>query len=46
MERLSDHVLVLDQGRLLASGTMAQLRRDPAVQAVYAGGGKAWAGRC
>ena len=41
VERLSDRVLVLHQGRLLASGTMAEVRRDPAVQAVYAGGGKA-----
>ena len=40
VERLSDHVLVLHQGRLLASGTMDEVRRDPAVQAVYAGGSK------
>ena len=40
VERLSDHILVLHQGRLLASGTMVEIRRDPAVQAVYAGGGK------
>ena len=40
VERLSDHVLVLHQGRLLASGTMDEIRRDPAVQAVYAGGSK------
>ena len=40
VERLSDHVLVLHQGRLLASGTMQEVRRDPAVQAVYAGGSK------
>ena len=40
VERLSDHVLVLHQGRLLASGTMDEVRSDPAVQAVYAGGGK------
>ena len=41
VEKLSDRVLVLHQGCLLASGTMAEIRRDPAVQAVYAGGGKA-----
>ena len=40
VERLSDHVLVLHQGRLLASGTMDEVRSDPAVQAVYAGGSK------
>jgi len=40
VERLSDHVLVMHQGRLLASGTMDEVRSDPAVQAVYAGGSK------
>ena len=40
VERLSDHVLVLHQGRLLASGTMDEVRSDPAVQAVYAGASK------
>ena len=40
VERLSDRVLVLHQGRLLASGTMDEVRRDPTVQAVYAGGSK------
>ena len=40
VERLSDRVLVLHQGRLLASGTMDEVRNDPAVQAVYAGGSK------
>ena len=40
VERLADHVLVLHQGRLLASGTMDEVRSDPAVQAVYAGGSK------
>ena len=40
VEHLADHVLVLHQGRLLASGTMDEIRRDPAVQAVYAGGSK------
>ena len=40
VERLSDHVLVLHQGRLLASGTLDEVRSDPAVQAVYAGGSK------
>ena len=40
VERLSDHVFVMHQGRLLASGTMDEIRSDPAVQAVYAGGSK------
>ena len=40
VERLSDHVLVMHQGRLLASGTMDEVRSDPDVQAVYAGGSK------
>ena len=40
VERLSDHVLVMHQGGLLASGTLDDIRRDPAVQAVYAGGSK------
>ena len=40
VERLSDHVLVLHQGRLLATGTMDEVRSDPTVQAVYSGGGK------
>ncbi|MDE2792306.1 MAG: ATP-binding cassette domain-containing protein [Paracoccaceae bacterium] len=40
VERLSDRVHVLHQGQLLASGTMAEIRQDPHVQAVYAGGSK------
>ena len=40
VERLSDHVLVMHQGRLLASGTMDEVRSDPDVRAVYAGGSK------
>ena len=40
VERLADRVLVLHQGRLLATGTMDEIRNDPAVQAVYAGGSK------
>ena len=40
VDRLSDHVLVMHQGGLLASGTLDEVRRDPAVQAVYAGGSK------
>ena len=40
VERLSDHVLVMHQGRLLASGTMDEVRGNPDVQAVYAGGSK------
>lgn len=40
VERLSDHVLVMHQGTLLASGTLADIRNDTAVQAVYGGGTK------
>ena len=40
VERLSDRVLVLHQGGLLASGTLDEVRNVPAVQAVYAGGSK------
>ncbi|MEZ5738824.1 MAG: ATP-binding cassette domain-containing protein [Burkholderiaceae bacterium] len=40
VERLADRVVVLHQGRMLASGTLAQVRTDPAVTAVYAGGHK------
>ena len=40
VERLATQVHVLHQGRLLASGTLAQLQADAAVQAVYAGGRK------
>ena len=40
VERLSDHVFVMHQGGLLASGTLDEVRNDPAVQAVYAGGSK------
>jgi branched-chain amino acid transport system ATP-binding protein len=35
--RLCDHIYVLDQGRLLASGPPAQIQRDPAVIASYLG---------
>lgn len=40
VERLSDHVLVLNQGALLANGAMEEIRADPAVRAVYGGGSK------
>ncbi len=40
VERLSDHVYVMHQGRLLASGTMVQIRADKEVQRVYSGGTK------
>ena len=34
---LSDHVVVMHQGRKLAEGTPATVRADPAVQAAYFG---------
>ncbi|WP_136660613.1 ATP-binding cassette domain-containing protein [Nitratireductor sp. XY-223] len=40
VERLSDHVFVMHQGRLLAEGNIAAVRADPEVQAVYSGGTK------
>jgi branched-chain amino acid transport system permease protein len=40
VERLSDHVLVLHQGALLASGTMQEIKSNAAVRQVYAGGTK------
>lgn len=35
--RVSDHLLVLDQGRMLASGDPATIRNDPRVIAAYLG---------
>lgn len=40
VERLADKVLVMSQGRLLAEGSVADIKADPAVQAVYGGGTK------
>ena len=40
VKELADHVLVLHQGRLLASGSIEAVQADPAVRAVYAGGTK------
>ena len=34
---LSDHVVVMHQGRKLAEGTPARVRADPAVQSAYFG---------
>ncbi len=41
VERLSDNVLVVHQGGLLASGTMAEIRENPNVRKVYSGAGNA-----
>ncbi len=35
---VSDHIVVLDQGRKLAEGTAAQVRANPEVVAAYLGG--------
>ncbi len=40
VEALADHVYVLHQGRLLAQGSVAEIRHDAEVQRVYGGGRK------
>ena len=37
---ISDTILVLSQGRLLASGTPAEIQASPLVQAAYVGTGR------
>ena len=39
--RLADRVIVLQQGRLLASGEPEDIRRDPRVAEIYFGAGHA-----
>lgn len=40
VEQLSDHVIVMNEGTVLADGTMEAVRDDPQVRQVYAGGTK------
>jgi branched-chain amino acid transport system permease protein len=40
VEALASSVTVLHQGRVLAQGSLSEIRADPAVAAVYAGGHK------
>ncbi len=40
VKRLSDHVLVMHQGALLANGTMTEIRANADVARVYSGGSK------
>ena len=40
VERLSDNVLVIHQGKLLAQGILDEIRANPEVQQVYVGGSK------
>ena len=37
VERLASPVSVLHMGRMLAHGSIAEIRRDPSVEAVYLG---------
>ena len=40
VELLSDHVFVMHQGKLLAEGSLNQIRDNKEVQRIYAGGSK------
>ncbi len=39
VDRLCDRIIVLDQGKVLAAGTMAEIRQHPQVQKAYLGHG-------
>ena len=41
MAAIATQVLVLDRGRVIAEGSLAEVSSDPAVQEVYLGGGLA-----
>ena len=40
VELLSDNVFVMHQGKLLAQGSLEEIRANKEVQVVYAGGSK------
>jgi len=40
VEKLSDHVIVLHQGQLLANGSLGEIRKNEMVKQIYSGGTK------